>query len=173
MRDANPSGALGAVFAAAVVAAAGPVAIQGGEAQESHEAAPPSDTVRYVEAVNGRTVGSWLTWREGPRTRGYEDRRFDHFPRTERLELDASGLPVRLEATGDIANGVPWYERFEHGRDTARWFTPRTRGEAPVDGPAFYETVYPAIDAGVLARALLPRASRELPLLPEIGRAHV
>jgi len=148
-----------------------------GQAQSGHEPVAPEetalpDTVRYVEVVEGRTLGSWLTWREGPRTRGYEDRRFDHFPRTEHLELDSTGLPLRLEATGRIAEGVPWYERFERDRDTARWFTPRTRGEAPVDDPAFYETVYPAIDVGVLSRALLRQPSRELRLLPE-GRARL
>jgi imidazolonepropionase-like amidohydrolase len=172
VRDAEWSGALGIVFTAAVLAAVGPAAAQGGGDKGGHEAATAPDTVRYVEVVDGRTLGSWRTWREGPRTRVYEDRRHDHFPRTERLELDASGLPVRLEGTGDIADGVPWYERFELSGDTARWFTPRTRGAAPVDGPAFYETVYPAIDVGVLARALLRRPSRELPLLPA-GRARL
>lgn len=154
MRDTSCLRTAGIVITTITVAlAAGPAGAQQGRDPGGQAEAPPPDTVRYVEVVEGRTVGSWLTWREGPRTRGYEDRRFDHFPRTEHLEIDASGLPFRLEATGRIAEGVPWYERFERGRDTARWFTPRTGGAASVDGPAFYETVYPAIDVGVLARA--------------------
>jgi hypothetical protein len=163
---------VGLVITVAVLAGGGPVTARDGPEPGAREWPPPPDTVRYVEVVEGRTLGSWITWREGPRTRGYEDRRFDHFPWTEHLELDATGLPVHLEAEGSMAERVPWYERFEMDRDTARWFTPRTRGEAPVDGSAFYETVFAAIDIGVLARALLRQPSREPPLLPE-GRARL
>jgi hypothetical protein len=147
-----------------------PVAWAQSSAQSSdHPAteANAADTLRYVEVVDGRVLGSWRVWREGPEVRVYEDDRFDRFHRTEHLELDASGLPVRLEATGRISEGVPWYERFERVGGTARWFTPRTRGEASVAGPAFYATVYPVIDLGVVARALLRQPSHALPLLPE------
>lgn len=132
----------------------------------------PSDTLRYVEVVDGRVLGSWRMWQEGPRAWGYTDERFDHFDRTEHLKLDGSGLPIHLRATGRISEGVPWYERFERDGETARWFTPRARGEATVTGHAFYKTVYPAIDLGVLARALLRQPSKTLPLLPE-GRARL
>lgn len=131
-----------------------------------------TDTLHYVEVVDGRVLSSWRVWQEGPGAWGYTDERFDHFDRTEHLELDSSGLPIHLQATGRISEGIPWYERFERDGETARWFTPRARGEATVTGPAFYMTVYPAIDLGVLARALLRQPSHTLPLLPE-GQARL
>lgn len=125
-----------------------------------------ADTVRYVEVVDGNVLGGWRTWEESPGIRGYVSERYHGFERSGRLTLDDGGLPVRLESTGQIDDGVPWFERFERTESTARWLTPVARDSATVGEPAFYAAVHPAHDLGVLARALLKNPSRSLPLLP-------
>jgi parallel beta-helix repeat protein len=128
----------------------------------------PGDTVRYTGIVNGMTGGERRMWREGPDTWAYScDMSRSCFPRTERLELDDDGLPVRLEVSGQKAPWAPWEERFERQGPVARWTTPVDEGEQPVEGPRFYAALYPAHDPGVLARALLRQPSRRLLLLPE------
>lgn len=131
-----------------------------------------ADTLRFVEVVDGQVLGSWRMWQEAPSRWGYSEARFRRFERAEWVELDDSGLPVQLRGTGRISDGIPWFERFDRRGDTAQWSTPVTRGEAAIAGPGFYKTVYPAIDLGLLARALLRRPSRSLALLPE-GQAQL
>lgn len=129
---------------------------------------PPGDTVRYTGIVNGMTGGERRMWREGPDTWAYScDMARSCFPRTERLELDDDGLPVRLEVSGQKAPWNPWEERFERQGPVARWTTSVDEGEQPVEGPRFYAALHPAHDPGVLARALLRQPSRRLLLLPE------
>ena len=134
---------------------------------------PPGDTVRYTGIVNGMTGGERRMWREGPDTWAYScDMARSCFPRTERLELDDDGLPVKLEVSGQKAPWDPWEERFERQGPVARWTTSVDEGEQPVEGPRFYAALHPAHDPGVLARALLRQPSRRLLLLPE-GQARL
>ncbi|HUE76345.1 MAG TPA: amidohydrolase family protein, partial [Longimicrobiales bacterium] len=127
----------------------------------------PGDTVRYTGIVNSMTGGERMMWREGPDTWAYSyEMGRSGFLRTERLELDGDALPVRLEVSGQKAPWDPWEERFERQGPVARWTTTVDEGEQPVEGPRFYAALHPAHDPGVLARALLRRPSRPLPLLP-------
>ncbi|MGI9037473.1 MAG: amidohydrolase family protein [Gemmatimonadota bacterium] len=132
-----------------------------------NDAAGP-DTIRYVEIVDGHAVGERLMWQEAPGIWRYiyDTGRFS-WTRSERLVLGARGLPVEMEISGEVSSGIAWNERFKLEDGTARWFTPRERGEAAVSGPAYYTAINPAHDTGVLARALLRQETRALPLLPE------
>lgn len=49
----------------------------------------------------------------------------DGHHKAERLVLDADGLPVKMDISGEVSSGVPWNERFELEDGTARWFRPR------------------------------------------------
>lgn len=84
-----------------------------------------TDTLRYVEIVDGHVLGEWRTWQEAPDTWGYSLDKHYHFQRSGRLVLGADGIPVRMETTGEVDPGISWYERFEREGGTARWATPR------------------------------------------------
>jgi hypothetical protein len=81
--------------------------------------------------------------------------------------LDAEGVPVSLEISGRKSPVGTWEERFERKGGSARWSTPVASGKTVASGPAYYVALNPAHDRGMLARALLRRADRTLPLLPE------
>jgi len=125
----------------------------------------PADTVRYVQVVDGRELGSWSTWADSTGLH-YRDDRWRRWERTERVEVGADGRPVRYDAEGQITAGVPWFERLRTDGGRARWITPRARGEAAADAGAFYRPVFGFVDRGVLARALLASPTGALPLWP-------
>jgi hypothetical protein len=142
----------------------------------------PQDTVRYTVVISGHRKGEWRVWQDGARTWRYEyegnaDDSY-RFPRSERLVLDAGGLPLSIEIEGQRSIWDRWIERYERTDVRARW-TARAQsglgpnwsrtldeGEADVSGPAYYAAVHPVHNPGVLARALLRRSDPTLPLLP-------
>ena len=157
-----------------------------------------ADTIRFTVIIDGHAKGERRMWQESPgRWRfEYEGDPYDsyQFPRTERLVLDADGLPVQVEIRGEDGRGT-WEERFERKESRARWstvtrwqlfpFDPpdlfggdqfeevgRQSADTLVVGVAYYAAVYPVHDVGVAARALLRQADRSLPLLPA-GKAHL
>jgi hypothetical protein len=137
------------------------------------------DTTRYTIIINGHRQGERRMWPEAPDTWRYEhDGDAFHFPRTERLVVDAAGLPVAMEIDGQRIVWDRWIERYErrdgHARWTAhtqsmlgpRWSRTLGDGEAEVSGPVYYAALHPVHDLGVLARLLLQREDRTLALLP-------
>lgn len=155
----------GHVSSRAVLAAPSAERLEEGGSASGTEATA-ADTLRYVELVEGRVLGERRVWREGGDTLGVSYRTGRQgWTRTERLVLGPDGLPVYMDVQGDILPGVHWHEGFERG-ERARWFTPLREDEAEVSGPAYYAPVRPAHGPGVVARALLRRESRTLPLLP-------
>jgi hypothetical protein len=154
---------------------------------------PEPDTIRYTIIVAGHSKGERRMWQEAPGTwrYEYEGDAYDsyQFARTERLVLDADGLPVQVEIRGQRYRRATWEERFERQESRARWsaltrwrllpFDPpdlfggdpfaevgKQSADTLVVGPAYYVAVYPVHDVGVAARALLRRPDRLLPLLP-------
>lgn len=152
-----------------------------------------ADTTRFTIIINGHRKAERRMWQEAPDTWRYEYEGdwYDsyHFPRSERLVLDAEGLPIQVEIRGAQDRRGTWEERFERRESRARWSTltrwrlfpfdpPDLFGGDPfkevgkesadtlVVGPAYYAAVYPVHDVGVAARALLRRPDRFLPLLP-------
>jgi hypothetical protein len=150
------------------------------------------DTLRFTIIIDGHEKGERRMWQEGPDAwrYEYEGDPYDsyHFPRSERLVLDAEGLPVQVEIRGEMGRGT-WEERFERHESRARWstltrwrlfpFDPpdlfggrqfeevgKETADTLVIGPAYYAAVYPVHDVGVAARALLRRPDPSLPLLP-------
>jgi imidazolonepropionase-like amidohydrolase len=150
------------------------------------------DTLRFTIIVDGHSKGERRMWLEGPGTWRFEyegDPYYSyHFPRSERLVLDAEGLPVQVQILGESGRGT-WEEWFELQESRARWSTLTRWSLRPFDppdlfggdpfkevgkqsadtlvvGPTYYAAVYPVHDVGVAARALLLRPDRSLPLLP-------
>jgi hypothetical protein len=137
------------------------------------------DTTRFTIIINGHRQGERRMWQEAPDTWRYEhDGDAFHFPRTERLVVDADGLPVAMEIDGQRIVWDRWIERYErrdgHARWTAhtqsmlgpRWSRTLGDGEAESPGPVYYAALHPVHDLGVLARLLLQREDRTLALLP-------
>lgn len=65
-----------------------------------------------TSSASNRSSAGGARGRRHRYTLDYASDRHYHFQRTARLVLDEAGLPVHLETTGQISDGVPWYERF-------------------------------------------------------------
>lgn len=96
----------------------------------------------------------------------YNDRgRGDHIVAT--WKLDAAGLPIQYQATGNDYMKAPIEEHFAISNGTATWKNRSEHGEEANKGPAFYMPVNaPPEFTGVLARALLKSPEYKLRLLP-------
>lgn len=146
------------------------------------------DTTRYTIIIDGHQKAERLEWKEAPNTWGYQykGQAYDsyHFPRTERLILDAEGFPLKMEISGQRIFWDQWVERFErrdgHVNWTAHtqsslgpeWSRSLDEGRAEITEAVYYAAVHPVHDLGVLARLLLKQTDRKLPLLPN-GTAHL
>jgi hypothetical protein len=168
---------------APAVAAAAPIATASGSIATGSNVV--QDTLRYTLITGGHPKGERRVWREGPGMWRYEHvgRSYDsyHSPGTERLEMDADGLPVRVEISLESGGGpdARWEERFELREGRASWSISEDgnpassasrrveHGEGAVTGPAYYDAIHRVHDLGVLARALLRQPARTLPLLPD------
>lgn len=143
------------------------------------------DTTRFTIIINGHRQGERRMWQEAPDTWRYEHNGDAfHFPRTERLVVDADGFPLMMEIDGQRIVWDRWIERYERRDGHARW-TAHTQsmlgpswarslgdGEAEVSGHFYYAALHPVHDPGVLARLLLQREDSTLPLLPD-GTARI
>ena len=96
----------------------------------------------------------------------YNDRgRGDHIVAT--WKLDAAGVPIEYEGSGNDYMKAPVEERFEIKNGKASWKNRSEQGEQAVTGEAFYLPMNaPPEFFGVLARALLKAPNHKLPLLP-------
>jgi hypothetical protein len=137
------------------------------------------DTTRFTIIINGHRQGERRMWQEAVDTWRYEHLGDAyHFPRTERLVVDADGFPLLMYIDGQRIVWDRWIERYErrdgraswtaHTQSTIgpRWSRTLGDGEAEVSGPAYYAAFHPVHDLGVLARLLLQREDGTLPLLP-------
>jgi parallel beta-helix repeat protein len=137
------------------------------------------DTTRFTIIINGHRQGERRMWQEAADTWHYEhDGDAYHFPRTERLVVDADGFPLLMDIDGQRIVWDRWIERYErrdgraswtaHTQSTIgpRWSRTLGDGETEVSGPVYYAALHPVHDLGVLARLLLEREDHTLPLLP-------
>ncbi|MFL6589877.1 MAG: amidohydrolase family protein [Chthoniobacterales bacterium] len=96
----------------------------------------------------------------------YNDRgRGDHIIAS--WKLDASGVPIEYQASGNDYMKAAVEERFDLKNGRASWKNRSEKGDAHVSGEAFYLPMSPPPEFfGVLARALLKAPNHKLPLLP-------
>jgi imidazolonepropionase-like amidohydrolase len=119
--------------------------------------------------IQGNPAGTQTVSAEGERVRAefaFNDRgRGDHIVAT--WALDAAGIPVRYEASGNDYMKAPVEERFSLEGGRARWDSRSEHGERRLAAPAFYVPASaPPEFIGVLARALLGAPGHRLALLP-------
>jgi len=97
----------------------------------------------------------------------YADRgRGDHV--VARWTLDAHGIPLTYEATGNDYWKAPFTEKFQLRDGKANWKSTSESGEKVLAAAAFYLPAYPPPEIqAVLARALLQAPDHRLALLPE------
>jgi imidazolonepropionase-like amidohydrolase len=90
-----------------------------------------------------------------------------------RVALEANGLPVSVETTGNDYLKAPVSERFSIAAGVGTWKNKAEEGKRKLGRPAYYASFSaPPAELGLLARALLRVPRRRLPLLPE-GEAHL
>ena len=86
---------------------------------------------------------------------------------TSRYRLDAQGLPVSLETTGNNYWKSPVSETFQRTGNRVTWKNASENVSREVQGPAFYSSLNATPQENlVLARALLATPDHRLPLLP-------
>ena len=89
------------------------------------------------------------------------------------VRLDARGLPVSLDTSGNDYLKAPVAETYTFEGGVARWKNAAEAGEKKLDANAFYTSINGAPEEfALLARALLKAPGGRLPLLPE-GEAAV
>lgn len=130
--------------------------------------ASPGDTLRYTVMPEDVPGGERWIWSSSPGVL-HQRLEFRGSDLESRIAFGEAGFPVRVEATGTHPGRGPWEESFELRGDTARWSTPAERDSRAGSGAAYYTSAArgATLDLSFLARALLRRPERTLPLLPE------
>ena len=130
---------------------------------------PAADNARYTLILAGNKAGFATSSRnlDGSLQFYYEFNDRGRGPKiTERLVLDANGIPTRIENTGIDYEKAPVDEQFTLHDGTATWKNRAEHGETQISGKAFYASLSGAPqETAVLAQALLSNGGR-LPLLP-------
>jgi imidazolonepropionase-like amidohydrolase len=84
------------------------------------------------------------------------------------IRLDAAGLPVSLDTSGNDYLKAPVAETYSFEGGVARWKNASEAGEKRLPANGFYNSINGAPEEfALLARALLKAPSGRLPLLPE------
>ncbi|HEV7892067.1 MAG TPA: amidohydrolase family protein [Pyrinomonadaceae bacterium] len=131
---------------------------------------------RYTVLLTGKTAGVQTSnlMPDGARefTFEYSDR--GRGPKlTTTIKLDAAGLPVSLDTTGNDYLKAPVAETFTFEQGVARWKNTAESGEKRLNANAFYNSMNGAPEEfALLAQALLKSPNRRLPLLPD-GEASI
>jgi imidazolonepropionase-like amidohydrolase len=87
---------------------------------------------------------------------------------TSRFKVDAAGLLVDVQTSGNDYLKVPVTETFSLQNGVARWKNNAENGDRKLTGPAFYLSMHsPPEESALLARALLKTPDRKIALLPE------
>ena len=85
-----------------------------------------------------------------------------------RIQVNAAGLPVSVQTSGNDYLKAPVKETFTLEQGVARWHNDAEDGEKKLSAPAFYVSLQSVPEEGaLLANALLKAAGRKLALLPE------
>ena len=136
---------------------------------------PPPATRRYTVALQGNRAGEATSRIAGNRaefTFHFNDR--GRGPKlATRLVLDANGIPILIDTTGNDYYKSTVDDHFATTDGTAAWTSASEKGQRRDPGRAFYVSFNAAPqEAGILAEALLRSPDHSLPLLPE-GTAHI
>jgi len=92
---------------------------------------------------------------------------------TSRYRLDAQGLPVFVETTGNDYWKNPVAETFQRTGNRVTWKNSSEKVEREVQGAAFYSGLSsPPQETALLAKALLAAPDHRLPMLPS-GEARI
>jgi imidazolonepropionase-like amidohydrolase len=129
----------------------------------------PAET-RYTVLMASKPAGvQTSTVRDGVREFTFEYNDRGRGPKlATRIQLDADGLPVRLETTGNDYLKAPVSETLTVSNGVVRWKSAAEAGEAPQTRKAFYVSMNGAPEeVALLAQALLRSPSKHLPLLPD------
>jgi imidazolonepropionase-like amidohydrolase len=142
----------------------------------AHGTASARQETRYSVILVGSRAGSQTSRvrPDGARefTYEYNDRGRGPKYRTV-VRLDAAGLPVSLETTGNDYLKSPVAETYTFESGVARWKNPAEAGERRLKANGFSNSLNGAPEEfALLARALLKSPGGRLPLLPE-GEASI
>ncbi|HKV08051.1 MAG TPA: amidohydrolase family protein [Thermoanaerobaculia bacterium] len=139
-------------------------------------AATQESETRYTLFLAGNKAGTAVTRTSSPieRTFNFEFNDRGRGPKTTtRIRLDAQGLPVRMETTGNDYWKSPVEELYERIGSKATWKNKAESGAQEITGPAFYLSLNGAPqELELLAQALLKAPGGRLPLLP-VGEARI
>ena len=135
---------------------------------------PPKE-VRYTVLMAGKAAGVQTSAiRDGMHEYTFEYNDRGRGPKlTTRIQLDADGLPVRLETTGNDYLKAPVSETLTVSDGVVRWKSAAEAGEAPRTKNSFYVSMNGVPEeVALLAQALLKASSKRLRLLPD-GEASI
>ena len=129
------------------------------------------ESARYTVLMMGKPAGAQTTVvkPDGLREFTFEYNDRGRGPKlTSRFKIDADGLPVSVETTGNDYMKGPVNETLKVVDGVARWHSAAESGEKKLAGRAFYVSIYgPPEELGLLAQALLKSPDKRLPLLPD------
>lgn len=129
------------------------------------------ETARYTVLMMGKPAGVQTTVvkPDGLREFAFEYNDRGRGPKlASRFKLDADGLPISVETTGNDYMKGPVTETLKVVDGVARWQSAAESGEKKLAGRAFYVSIYgPPEELALLAQALLKSPDKRLPLLPE------
>lgn len=142
-------------------------------AQSAPQFTPP---VRHTVILGGNRAGvqAMSLGPNGIREISFEFNDRGRGPKiVSRVKVDAAGLLVDVQTSGNDYMKVPVTESFTLQNGVARWKNDAESGEKKLTGPAFYIGMQsPPEQAALLAHALLKTPERKIALLPE-GEASV
>lgn len=131
---------------------------------------------RYTVLLTGKSAGLQTS---NLRPDGTREFTFEYGDRgrgpklTTTIKLDANGLPVSLNTTGNDYLRAPVAEVFTFESGVARWKNTAESGEKKLGANAFYSSMNGAPEEfALLAQALLKSRDKRLPLLPD-GEASI
>lgn len=135
-----------------------------------------SEPARYTVLIAGNQAGFQTTAvaADGTRTFTYEYNDRGRGPKlASAIRLDAAGIPVSVQTSGNDYLKAPVTETFTLSDRAARWDNGAEQDERALTGPAFYVSLQAVPEElALLANALRRAPANSLPLLPA-GRAHM
>jgi hypothetical protein len=137
----------------------------------AHVPAHARQETRYTVILVGNRAGFQTSTvrADGAREFAYEYKDRGRGPKYKTtIRLDAAGLPVSLDTSGNDYLKAPVSETFTFEGGVARWKNSAEAGEKRLATGAFYNSMNGAPEEfALLARALLKAPGGRLPLLPE------
>ena len=130
-----------------------------------------AETVRHTVLLAGNRAGvqTSTVGADGVREVNFEFNDRGRGPKlTTRYKVDAAGLVVDVQSSGNDYMKVPVTETFTLQNAVARWKNNAENGDKKLSGPAFYLSLHsPPEETALLARALLKASNQKMTLLPE------